>query len=113
MRSRAQESDLEHGEEYKTLLIQAIHRCATRYAEVADSIVLVLLDFLAGEGGYNVMQCVKSIIEQYPTFRPSVVRKVIDNLDEITSAEALRVALWVLGEYSEAVDSAVSTLHIQ
>jgi len=106
---RAQESDLEHGEEYKTLLIQAIHRCATRYAEVADSIVLVLLDFLAGEGGYNVMQCVKSIIEQYPTFRPSVVRKVIDNLDEITSAEALRVALWVLGEYSEAVDSASET----
>jgi len=99
---RAQESDLEHGEEYKTLLIQAIHRCATRYAEVADSIVLVLLDFLAGEGGYNVMQCVKSIVEQYPSFRPTVVRKVIDNLDEITSAEALRVALWVLGEYSEA-----------
>lgn len=105
---RAQESDLEHGAEYKTLLIQAIHRCATRYAEVADSIVLVLLDFLAGDGGYSVMICVKSIVEQYPTFRSTVVRKVIDNLDEITSAEALRVALWVLGEYSNAVDSATN-----
>jgi len=105
---RAQESDLEHGDEYKTLLIQAIHKCATRYAEVADSIVLVLLDFLTGEGGYEVMQCVKSIVEQYPAFRPSVIRKVIDNLDEITSAEGLRVAAWVLGEYSEAPDSTVS-----
>ena len=45
------------------------YRCATRYAEVADSVVLVLLDFLGGDGGYDVMQCVKSIVEQYPNFR--------------------------------------------
>lgn len=101
---RAQESDLEHGEEYKSLLIAAIHRCATRYAEVADSVVLVLLDFLGGDGGYDVMQCVKSIVEQYPKFRSTIVRKIIDNLDEITSADALRVTLWVLGEYSDTID---------
>ena len=102
---RAQEADLEHGEEYKSLLIQAIHRCATRYAEVADSVVLALLDFLGGEGGYDVMLCVKSIVEQYPNFRPTIIRKIIDNLDEVTSADALRVALWILGEYSDAVDA--------
>ena len=55
---------MDHGDEYKSLLIQAIHRCATRYAEVADSVVLALLDFLGGDGGYDVMLCVKSIIEQ-------------------------------------------------
>jgi coatomer subunit beta len=99
-----QEADLEHGEEYKSLLIQAIHRCATRYAEVADSVVLALLDFLGGDGGYDVMQCVKSIVEQYPNFRPTIIRKIIDNLDEITSADAMRVALWLLGEYSDAKD---------
>ena len=104
---RAQESDLEHGDEYKTLLIQAIHRCATRFAEVADSVVLVLLDFLSGEGGYDVLQCVKSIVEQYPNFRPTIIRKIIDNLDEITSTDALRVGLWILGEYSDVLDSAV------
>jgi coatomer subunit beta len=107
---RAQESDLEHGDEYKILLIQAIHRCATRYAEVADSVVLALLDFLGGDGGYDVMQCVKSIVEQYPNFRPSIVRKIIDNLDEITSADAMRVALWLLGEYSDSRDATVSIL---
>ena len=102
---RAQEADLEHGDEYKSLLISAIHRCATRYAEVADSVVLVLLDFLGGDGGYDVLQCVKSIVEQYPNFRPTIIRKIIDNFDEITSADALRVALWLLGEYSDAVDA--------
>lgn len=98
---RAQESDLEHGSEYKTLLIQAIHRCATKYAEVADSVVVVLLDFLSGDGGYAVLQCVKSIIEQYPNFRINIVRKIIDNFDEITSSDAMRVGLWILGEYAD------------
>lgn len=98
---RTQESDIEHGEEYKALLIQSIHRCAIRFAEVADSVVLVLLDFLSGEGGYNVIQVVKAIVEQYPNFRPSVMRKVITNIDEITASDALRSALWLVGEYSD------------
>ena len=63
---RAHESDMEHGEEYKTFLIQAIYKCAVKYADVADSIVLVLLDFLGGESGYTVLHCIKSILEQYP-----------------------------------------------
>ena len=106
---RAQETELEHGEEYKKLLISAIHKCATRYAEVADSVVLVLLDFLGGDGGYNVIVCVKSIIEQYSNFRATILRKIIDNLDEITSSDAIRVALWILGEYAETVDPSVRT----
>lgn len=104
---RTQESDMDHGEEYKALLIQAIHKCAIRFAEVADSVVLVLLDFLSGDGGYNVMQCVKSIVEQYPNFRHSVVEKVISNLDEITNSDALRSALWMLGEYSDVASDTV------
>lgn len=108
---RAQETEMEHGEEYKNLLIQAIHKCATRYAEVADSVVLVLLDFLGGDGGYNVMLCVKSIIEQYPNFRGTIIRKIIDNLDEISNSDALRVALWVLGEYGDTVGTEVSVPH--
>jgi coatomer subunit beta len=110
---RSQESDMEHGEEYKTLLIQAIHKCALKYAEVADSIVLVLLDFLGGDSGYTVMQCVKSILEQYPDFRPSIIRKIVDNFDEITTAEALRVGMWILSEFSDVVDPATGESMLQ
>ena len=103
---RAQESDMENGEEYKTLLIQAIHKCATKFAEVADSVVLVLLDFVAGESGVTVMQCVKSIVEQYPAFRSTILRKLVDNFDEITSPDALRAGAWILGEYCTVNDPA-------
>jgi coatomer subunit beta len=103
---RVQETELEHGEEYKSLLISTIHKCATKFAEVADSVLLVLLDFLGGDGGYNVLVCVKSIMEQYPKFRSIIVRKIIDNLDEVSTTEALRVALWILGDYSGSIDVA-------
>jgi coatomer subunit beta len=102
---RTQESDMEQGEEYKALLIQSIHKCATRFSEVADSVVLVLLEFLAGDGGANVIQCVKSIIEQYPSFRPSVIRKIIENLEEMTTPQAYKIGLWILGEYSDTLDA--------
>jgi coatomer subunit beta len=110
---RTQETELEHGEEYKTLLIQTIHKCALRFAEVADSVVLVLLDFLAGDGGYDVIQCVKSIVEQYQSFRSSVIGKVIENFDEISTSDGLRAGLWLLAEYSDvSVDSTVLHLHL-
>eukprot|EP01035_Chromulina_nebulosa_P019621 gene19621-25530_t len=101
---RAQETELENSDEYKLLLINAIHKCATRFSEVADSVVLVLLDFISGEGGYNVLTCVKSIVEQYPNYRSVIISKVINNFDEITNADALRVGLWLLGEYSDVAD---------
>jgi coatomer subunit beta len=110
---RTQETELEHGEEYRTLLIQTIHKCALRFAEVADSVVLVLLDFLAGDGGYDVIQCVKSIVEQYQSFRSSVIGKVIENFDEISTSDGLRAGLWLLAEYSDvSVDSTVLHLHL-
>ncbi|RYH25815.1 hypothetical protein EON65_15195 [archaeon] len=110
---RCQETELEHSTEYKALLINTIHKCATKFAEVADSVVLVLLDFLSGEGGYDVMVCVKSIVELYPLFRVSILRKVIDNLDEITHADAMRVALWLLGEYADTHDPSTGESMLQ
>ena len=43
----------------------------------------------------------------YYAFRPTIIRKIIDNLDEITSADAMRVALWLLGEYCDSRDASV------
>ena len=95
----AQGADMENGEEYKTSLIQAIHKCASRYSEVADSIVLLLLDFMSGAAGLEILQCVKGILEQYHAFRPVIIRKIIDNFEDITTSEALRTAIWIIGEY--------------
>jgi coatomer subunit beta len=98
---KTQEADAEFADEYRQLLIQAIHKCATRFGEAADNIVLVLLDFIGGDGGYDVMQCVKSIIEQYPRLRIPILKKILSNFGELTNSDALRVAMWILSEYCD------------
>lgn len=99
---RVQDAELDYKEEYKTLLIQAIHKCALKFAEVVDSVVLVLLEFLSGDGGVEVMKCVKSVMEQYPHLRSTIISKLLENFNDITHPDAYRIVLWILGEYAHS-----------
>lgn len=99
---RVQDADLDFKEEYKRILIQAIHKCALKFAEVVDTVVLVLLEFLSGDGGVEVMKCVKSVMEQYPDLRSTILEKLISNFSDISNAEAYRIALWIFGEYAHS-----------
>lgn len=42
-----------------------------------------------------------------PVCRSTIVKKIVENLAEISSAEGLRVGLWILGEYASAPDPGV------
>jgi len=99
---RVQDADLDFKEEYKRILIQTIHKCALKFAEVVDTVVLVLLEFLSGDGGVEVMKCVKSVMEQYPDLRETILQKLIANFSDITNAEAYRISLWIFGEYAHS-----------
>lgn len=101
---RTQEADGEKGTAYRSLLIQAIHTCATKYPEVADAVVHVLMEFLGGEGAMDVMVFVRTILEQYPTLRQSVLGRLIESIPDMTTSPVLCVALWVLGTYCEEPD---------
>lgn len=54
-----QESEQEKSTTYRTLLIQAIHQCAVKFPDVADSVVHVLMDFLSGDGAADVIVFVR------------------------------------------------------
>jgi coatomer subunit beta len=96
---RTQESDMDKSDEYRHLLVGAINTCATKFPDVAENVVQVLLDFLAGAGGHDIMLFTRTILEQYPHLREVIMRKICSNFDDISTASALRVALWVIGEY--------------
>jgi len=93
------------GSLYRAMLIRAIHGCAARFPQVAESVVHVLMDFLSSDCGVQVIVFVREIIEQYPALRPSILSKLINNLDEIVNTSALCVSLWILGEYCESSDT--------
>jgi len=93
------------GAYYRGMLIRAIHGCAVRFPQVAESVVYVLLDFLSTESGMQVIIFVRSIIEQYPDLRAAILSKLICNLNDIKNNGVMCVCLWILGEYCETPET--------
>jgi len=97
---RTRSTDLEKGAAYRTMLIQAIHQCAVKFPDIAESVVHVLMDFLnVSEGAMDVVVFVRAIVEQYPLLREGVLRKLLGNFADIQGSNVLNVVLWILGEY--------------
>ena len=95
----------EKGGLYRNMLIKAIHGCAVRFPQVAESVVHTLSDFLSTDSGMQVIIFVRAIVEQYPALREPLLSKLLTSLDEVSSNHVLCVCLWILGEYTETVDS--------
>jgi coatomer subunit beta len=102
--ARTQSKELEKQGEYRQMLVHAIHTCAVKFPDVAATVVHLLLEFLGDDGSSqsaaDVIQFVREVIETYPDLRASIVSKLVDQLDLITSSRVLRATLWIIGEYS-------------
>jgi len=96
---------------YRGLLISAIHGCAVRFPEVASNVVQLLMDFLNGEGALSVIEFVREIVETFPDMRGTVLTKLRAVAGDIASSDVHRVALWILGQYSQSGDEVAAALH--
>mmetsp|Transcript_15869 Transcript_15869/g.23286 ORF Transcript_15869/g.23286 Transcript_15869/m.23286 type:complete len:967 (-) Transcript_15869:287-3187(-) len=99
--TKTEDSDMEKGVVYRNMLIRAIHDCASRFPDVAESVVLTLMDFLSSDGAIQVIVFVRAIMEQYEHLRGPILAKLLSSLDDITSKSVMCVCLWILGEYCE------------
>lgn len=91
----------EKGVAYRGMLIRAIHRCAIRFPQVADTVVHILMDFLFIEGGIQVVIFLREIIEHYPPLRSSILSKLLDNFSRINKINIMCVCLWIIGEHCD------------
>eukprot|EP00567_Pseudictyota_dubia_P013172 CAMPEP_0197436814 /NCGR_PEP_ID=MMETSP1175-20131217/4197_1 /TAXON_ID=1003142 /ORGANISM="Triceratium dubium, Strain CCMP147" /LENGTH=976 /DNA_ID=CAMNT_0042966195 /DNA_START=31 /DNA_END=2961 /DNA_ORIENTATION=+ len=90
---------------YRNMLIRAIHGCAVRFPDVAESVVHTLMDFLSTDGGMQVIIFVRAIVEQYPALRGALITKLLGTLEDISNSNVMCVCLWILGEYCESAES--------
>jgi coatomer subunit beta len=95
------------GASYRQMLIRAIHSCAVKFPQVAESVVHTLMDLLAasaedGGTGMQVAIFVRAIVEQYPDLRLGLLQKLLSCLSDVASNDVLCVCCWILGEYSDA-----------
>ncbi|QSZ29867.1 hypothetical protein DSL72_004385 [Monilinia vaccinii-corymbosi] len=106
--SKTVDQEYEKNAEYRQLLIHSIHQCAIKFSEVAESVVDLLMDFIAdfnNTSAVDVISFVKEVVEKFPKLRPSIVERLVSTLSEVRAGKVYRGALWIVGEYSlEASD---------
>ncbi|RKF55031.1 Coatomer subunit beta [Golovinomyces cichoracearum] len=101
--SKTLDQEFEKNDEYRRLLIHAIHQCAIRFSEVAASVVGLLMEFIAdfnNSSAVDVITFVKEVLEKFPNLRPSIVERLVATLNEVRAGKVYRGALWIVGEYS-------------
>ena len=93
----------EKNNEYRSLLIHSIHQCAIKFSEVAQSVVGLLMDFIAdfnNASAVDVISFVKEVVERFPKLRGSIVERLVSTLSEVRAGKVYRGSLWIVGEYS-------------
>jgi len=96
------DQDYEKNNEYRQLLIHAIHSCAIKFSEVAASVVGLLMDFISefnSASAVDVITFVKEVVEKFPNLRASIIERLMVTLSEVRSGKVYRGALWIVGEY--------------
>lgn len=89
---------------YRNMLVKAMHGCASRFTDVAETVINTLLELLSAEGGMQIVSFVRSLVEQYPALRSTVLTKLLGSIEDVTSNAVMCVCLWILGEYCSSPD---------
>lgn len=100
---KASASNEDNAAEYRQLLVNAIHKLAIDFSEVATNVIDLLLESigdLTNAAAYDVITFVKEVVEKFPDLRESIIHKLIKSLSDVKSGKVFRGAFWVLGEYS-------------
>lgn len=90
----------ELGKGYREMLIQSIHSLAVRYPDVADTVVLLLLDYLNGDSGVSILVLVKEMLLRHPSLTHSVLQKLTEVFESLENEDVILVALWTLAEFA-------------
>lgn len=88
--------------EYREMLIRSIHALAVKYPEVADTVVLLLLDYLNSDSGVSILLLVKEMLLHHENLLHPVLTKLTQVFESLENEEVLLVALWTLAEFAPA-----------
>ncbi|KAJ3303386.1 coatomer subunit beta [Kappamyces sp. JEL0829] len=100
---KTHDQEYEKTTEYRQLLIHAIHGCAIKFPQVADSVVHVLMDFLTDSNkvsAVDVIAFVKEVVERFPHLRSTITSSLLDAFPDMKTGRTIRGALWIIGEYA-------------
>mmetsp|Transcript_44897 Transcript_44897/g.116347 ORF Transcript_44897/g.116347 Transcript_44897/m.116347 type:complete len:1010 (-) Transcript_44897:103-3132(-) len=99
--------------EYRRLLIRALHACTGQYADQAQSVMFLLMDFLTEADqttATEVVMFLRELIANYPNLRVPILQRLSENVMDVHQSRVLRGCLWLFGEYCEEPELIESVL---
>mmetsp|Transcript_31115 Transcript_31115/g.70754 ORF Transcript_31115/g.70754 Transcript_31115/m.70754 type:complete len:1013 (+) Transcript_31115:49-3087(+) len=93
--------------EYRRLLIRALHACTGQYADEAQSVMFLLMDFLTEKDqttATEVVMLLRELIANYPNLRAPILQRLAETVGDVHQSSVLRGCLWLFGEYCEEAD---------
>ena len=97
---KTQDSGIDDSGRYRQLLVRAIHNIAVRFPTVAKSVVPVLLEFLSGDGGLEVILFIREIMKDYKDLQENILEQLGASISSVKNPSVMRTILWIFGEYS-------------
>jgi coatomer subunit beta len=85
------------------MLVQAVHRCAVRFPDVAGAVVNLLMDFLGDANtatAFDVAMFVREIAQTNEHLRDEILKQLLDCFYSIRSSRVCGTCLWIVGEFS-------------
>ncbi|WPT11894.1 Coatomer subunit beta-1 [Picochlorum sp. SENEW3] len=114
---KTQNKDIEHGTEYRAMLVRAIHQCAVRHPEVAPTVLHLLMDFLSDTNAVSALEVayfLREIAETNPNLHRDIVDRMMDTFPEIRTSRVAACILWIIAEHcisTEEVNAALEMLN--
>eukprot|EP00928_Gymnodinium_smaydae_P009748 TRINITY_DN13646_c0_g1_i1.p1 TRINITY_DN13646_c0_g1~~TRINITY_DN13646_c0_g1_i1.p1 ORF type:complete len:1017 (-),score=275.67 TRINITY_DN13646_c0_g1_i1:150-3200(-) len=105
----------EGNNEYRLILIRALRVCTSQHLDHAQSVMMLLMDFLTeNEAGsaVEVILFLRELVANYPEVRDPILRRLSEAIRDMQQARVLRGSLWLLGEYCAEEDLVLSVLEI-
>merc|ERR1719454_491822 len=84
--------------EYRRLLIRALHACTGQYADQAESVMFLLMDFLTESDqttATEVVMFLRELIANYPNLRAPILQRLSETVTDMTQSRVIRGCLWL------------------
>ncbi|CAF5105346.1 unnamed protein product, partial [Rotaria sp. Silwood1] len=101
------EQDSEDVDKYKQLLVRTLHQCTMKFPDVANTIIPVLIEFLADKNelaALDVLVFIRDVMQKLSNLKDLIVQRLLDICAQIRSVKVLRATLWLLGEYCSSIE---------
>jgi AP-1 complex subunit beta-1 len=93
--------------------VRTIGRCAIKLEKAADRCISCLLELISLKVNYVVQEAIiviRDIFRKYPNRYEMIIKELFENLENLDEPEAKASMIWILGEYAERIDDALSQL---